>query len=410
MRDDKTILVDALETAVNASQATHPQPTLLGPGPDPAVLDTLAAAIEQCTIYQAVAGQVIFSGGSGPIIQSGALASRLFSKAGGLTENVESAVGWFLKLLGTREATVLVKAAIWGFQLDRPVSLSKTAQITSFAALPDSYMKERIEARARTCYDGSAWMTPTYYDLPDAAYVEEVARFPYIRPDGAAFQRMNDLEERLNDLVVIFQAATVGCPVAVAFWFEYLDHDLEYAEWENACSWLLPEVHPRVQRGSVVDAGRIQANVANFDALPSNRRADLLRSMDRFRLSQCRRQPIDRVLDLTLAFEVAVSGSSGEYSPPSYKVSVRTAQAIGGALQERQQYRMSLGELYKLRNQATHGSRLKAKAVAELEAVIDRSSALYLGLMTRLLTIKAEPDWQAIELEALPSEPFSSAS
>lgn len=309
-----------------------------------------------------------------------------------------------MKLLRTREATVLVKATIWGLQLDNPVVLSNTAQLSSFNALPESYMKARIEERARQRYDGSAWMAPTYYDLPDAAYVETVATFPYIGGDGAAFQRMNDLEERLNDIVLVLQAATVGRPVAVASWFEFLDHDLEYAEWENTFFWLLPEVHPRVARGPLVEDSRVHTNIANFDALPPDQRADLLRSMDRFRLSQCRRQPIDRVLDLTLAFEIAVSGASGEFSPPSYKVSVRTAQAIGGALPIRQQSRVSIAELYKLRNQATHGGQLKAKGTEAINEVIDASSAVYLKLMTRLLTIKAAPDWQAIELEALPIE------
>jgi hypothetical protein len=160
-----------------------------------------------------------------------------------------------------------------------------------------------------------------------------------------------------------------------------------------------------VERGSAVDGPRILCDIANFDARPSKKRAALLRSMERFRLSQCRRQPIDRVLDLTLAFEIAVSGPGGEQSPPSYKVSVRTAQAIGGALPDRQQNRTSIAELYKLRNQATHGGQLKSKAAEALNEVIEASSATYQNLMARLLTIKSAPDWQAIELEPLPAEP-----
>ena len=178
---------------------------------------------------------------------------------------------------------------------------------------------------------------------------------------------------------------------------------LEYAEWENTFSWLLPEVHPRVERGPLVDSSQVRINVANFDALCPDRRADLLRSMDRFRLSQCRRKPIDRVLDLTLAFELAVSGANGEFSPPSYKVSVRAAQAIGGMLPERQKHRASIAKLYTLRNQATHSGRLKPKAGKDPDDVIDACSVIYRKLMTRLLTIKAAPDWQAIELEALPT-------
>jgi hypothetical protein len=84
-------------------------------------------------------------------------------------------------------------------------------------------------------------------------------------------------------------------------------------------------------------------------------------------------------------------------------VSVRTAQAVGGALAHRQQNRTQVGKLYALRNQVTHGGQLK-KAMETLNEVIDASSAIYLKLMTRLLAIKAAPDWQAIELEPLPAE------
>jgi hypothetical protein len=66
MSDDKAILVAALEKAALAYKEINPRPTFFGPGPDRSVLDPLAAAIETCNAYKAVAGHVIFSGGSGP--------------------------------------------------------------------------------------------------------------------------------------------------------------------------------------------------------------------------------------------------------------------------------------------------------------------------------------------------------
>lgn len=405
MHDDNTILMAALESAVSAFRKANPNPTLLGSTPDRSVLGPLAAAIERCAAYRAVAGQVVFSGGSGPILNSGSLASQLFSRGGWPTKDVGGAVNWLLKLLQTRQATVLVKAAIWGLRVNQPLALSQTAQVVPFAALPDSYMKKRLEDHARRCYDESAWVAPNYYDLPDAAYVEEVSHFPFIRPDGASFQRMAELERRVDDLATILQATIVGRPIAVACWFEYLDSDLEYSTWENAFAWLLPEVHPRVQRGSLVEESIIQDNVSSFDALSGikDRRETLLRSMNRFRLSQSRRQPIDRVLDLALAFEIAVSDqSSGEHIPPSWKVSVRTAQIVGGALSERQQNRKSISELYTLRNRATHGGHLRGKSAANPDLVIETSCAIYVRLMTKLLSIKEGPDWNAVELSGMP--------
>ena len=89
--DDRSILVSALQSAVSAYREANPNPSLLGPPPDRSVLDPLAAAIERCASYQAVAGQVLFSGGSGPILQSDSLASHLFSRGGWPTEDADGA-------------------------------------------------------------------------------------------------------------------------------------------------------------------------------------------------------------------------------------------------------------------------------------------------------------------------------
>ena len=81
--------------------------------------------------------------------------------------------------------------------------------------------------------------------------------------------------------------------------------------------------------------------------------------MERFSLSQCRREIIDRILDLALAFEIATSG--GGNGPVGWKVSVRSAQPIGGSLETRQENRRKINDLYVLRNRATHGSHLNAR-------------------------------------------------
>jgi hypothetical protein len=178
MRDDKANLVAALESAITAFRAAYPSLTLLGTSPDRAVPDPLAAAIERCEAYNAVAGEVVFSGGSGPVLHAGPLASLLFSRGGWRTENVEGAVDWLFKLLGTRKATVLVKAALWGLQLDQPIALSKTAQLMSFSALPDSYMKGRTRAGASpsTAYSTSRSPSKSPSVAPEANNLHPATR------------------------------------------------------------------------------------------------------------------------------------------------------------------------------------------------------------------------------------------
>jgi hypothetical protein len=250
---DRSILIAALEEAALAYRALQPTPSLLGPDAPPETMTALAAEIDRCESYRAIAGKVLFSGGSGPVLASDSLASRLFSKGVRWGNDVPGAADWLIRLMTTRETTGLFKAAIWGLEVGTEVSLSKTTRLMPFAALPDSYMRGRLAERARRCYDGSSWMTQNYFDIPSAAYVEQVDQFPYIRSDNASFLKMNDLIWRVHEFSIVAQAACVGQPLAVASWFEYADRDLEFSEWENTYTWLLPEVHPHVKHAVPAD-------------------------------------------------------------------------------------------------------------------------------------------------------------
>lgn len=142
---------------------------------------------------------------------------------------------------------------------------------------------------------------------------------------------MNGAMKEIDDFSVLLQASCIGNPVAAACWFEYADKELECAEWENSLTWLLPEIHPSVRPVTTADADRITRNFGRYTALNRDQRSRLLRSMERFRLSQSRKQPIDRFLDLALAFEIALSEEQGDNAPPSWEESVRSAQLVGGS-------------------------------------------------------------------------------
>jgi hypothetical protein len=83
---DRAILLGALERAAADYRKLHPTPSLLGADPSKEMMDALASELNRCETYQAIAGNVIFSGGSGPVLEARSLASRLFSK--------RRALGW----------------------------------------------------------------------------------------------------------------------------------------------------------------------------------------------------------------------------------------------------------------------------------------------------------------------------
>jgi hypothetical protein len=396
---DIETLTAALDAVSMEYKRQDPPPTLLGGGPSAGAIAALVAAIERCAAYGAVAGKVLFSCGSGPVVDAHGLAVRLFDKGVHLADDVEGAVSWLMRLMTTRETTGLFKAAFWGLRIDRDIRLARNSLLMPFDDLSDSHMKRRILDRARP-YDGSQWLLQTYYDRPTAALVETLPDFPYIRSDAAAFEVMNAATEKVDELSVFLQASCIGNPVAVACWFEYADRELEWAEWENSLTWLLPEITPSVKIVIPADGDRITTRIERYARLDPEQHSRLRRSMERFRLSQSRRQPIDRVLDLALAFEIALS-DQGDNAPPSWKVSVRSAQLVGGQVAVRSRNRQAVAALYELRNQATHGGSLKPRGGKTVEAILQDGFTLYVAAIGKLLDLGTKPDWKTVELEPL---------
>jgi hypothetical protein len=177
---------------------------------------------------------------------------------------------------------------------------------------------------------------------------------------------------------------------------------LRLDEWKTRENWILPEVNPTIHTFQRADPAAILSDLRNYLALPEDMRRDLMRSMTRYTLGRYRDEITDRVLDLALAFEIAVSGGEQNLAV-SWKVSVRSAQLIGGSLAERLECRKTLSDFYGLRSKATHGGSLSKLPEAKL-APIDTCHGLYTKLMRRLLSLSDElllnggPNWGTIEL------------
>jgi hypothetical protein len=343
---------------------------------------------------------MLYSGGSGPVVTPNLFATQFFYKAERNDgKDIPQAADWLLRLLVTRDANGFFKAAIWGASIDQGFEPVDGSRVQPFEALPDTHMKRRILERARRCYDNSAWLAHNYFDAPKLAFVREVPGFPYIRTDGASFQKISELQYEARDLWLFLEAASVGHPLAIACWFEYADEDLDVNGWDNQLAWLLPEIPPRVACYTPLCVAAVQDQLRRYAALPEELRSRLLRSMERFTLSQCRRNVVDRILDLALAFEIAVSGPGRDNAPMGWKVSVRAAQIIGGPLNLRQANRTVINKLYSFRNKATHGSDLSSKDDREMQDTVQSSLAVYQDLISSVLSLGQQPDWPSLELE-----------
>jgi hypothetical protein len=206
------------------------------------------------------------------------------------------------------------------------------------------------------------------------------------------------LDAETKDLLAFLQASLTGQHIVAASWFYYEDTELDFNSHENHLSWCVPEVEPVVYRHILVKAEAVAGAMESFLKLPGDYQKKIIRSAERFTLSQCRHRAADKILDLAIAFEMLTS-SEGEYAPPGLKVAIRSAQVIGGSLEHRQNVRKALGSLYSLRNKATHGGFLKAAEITEQEALLIECGHYYRALVDSLLGLGEPPDWAVFDLE-----------
>jgi hypothetical protein len=357
----------------------------------------VAEAVGRCKAYREVEGHVLFTANGGRIISSGSLAPPLFSRA---MHDVAQAADWLLRLLSVRSADGSLKCAIWGVSIDEEIRLSGSARLLPFAALSESCMKKNITDRSRQLFDQAVWLSTNLFDVPGAAFVLDAPNFSHIRRDNSPFLEFERLRGEAISFWTLLEAASVGSPLAFGYWFEYNDEDLEISACENTLSWTFSEIAPRILAAVEIEPRAILADTRQFFALPPKCQSDLKRSMDRFVLSRCRMFLIDRILDLALAFEIAVSGESESYTAISWKVAVRTAQAIGGAVEGRQAVRKNVSALYSLRSKATHGGSMKPDERDKNAKLVEVCSDIYRGLLRSLFEMGAKPNWNILELQA----------
>jgi hypothetical protein len=394
---DHNRVVTALATALaNWEQWKRDKTLLTAYPPEDSVVAPLVAAIEECEAFKPVQGCSLFSGNSGVILHARALAPEVLYRAE-RTSNSDAA-HWLIRMLGTRHANGLFIGAIWGLSIDREVEIAQGMMLVPFDNLFESAMKRRITNQA-SAWATAVWISQRYFDVPGSALIRKVGDFPYIGALDKSVQTLEKLEDEAKAPLSFLQARAAGQPLAVASWFEYEDTDLDFNAQENYFSWFLPEVVPHIRAHVVVDTGALKRDADALWNLPDKLRSKLLRSMERFILSQCRRQTGDRALDLVIAFEIAVSGGKGDNAPVNWKIGVRTAQIIGGTLQQRQETRRILSALCGFRNDIVHGGSLKDGDQQKLENSLARSTSIYRTLLASFLSLGSVPDWPSLELE-----------
>jgi len=393
VRTDRDLLIEGFAIAIALDEKAKRELTILGAWATEPVLEQVRLAIEGCGAYQAVAGKAIFNGQTGFILHSQSLALQTYYQ---LDRGAEEAADWLLKVLGTTKTQACLKAAVWGLSIDESADFGNGALLIPYDQLADSRFKRLIDRKAGASadlVDMPVWVDRGFYRAPQSAYQKTIADVPFICADRSA---MNVFDAAFSDARVHWSLCEIlgaGRPLVFAHWVEFLDPDLEAVNVDQLLIWNHAEVAPLIHEDVSISADLLNERLGAIGGLDPGFRYRLLRSANRYVLSQCRRSIVDQVLDLALAFEIAVSEKS-DNAAMAWKVSVRTAQMIGGNLEQRLTNRDKVTKFYGLRNQATHGGELNE----EEQTTVAEAVPLYLELVHGFLRHGKRPNWKAIEM------------
>ncbi len=389
---DKARIMEALSTSLKRWRVRHPEKIhVFEEGTKDATAE-LKAVLASTRLLKATAGKMVYVSGWAREVADYTYVYSLLDRASRV--GPEKAINWLYRVLNSRNVSARVVAALWGLAVSRSVTLSKNVKLLPFSKVPTSENKSSIVSSSYELGDEECWLDYFNHELPGAALVIRTDHFPYIGEEGEAYEKRQSLEAQVHQVISLLEGIATGSPIVSAYWFDYENDEIEIGHDDENFAWHHAEVMPAVRRPEISPSREIAKHVTRFYALPENMRSNLMRSMKRFSLSQCRHELVDRILDLVLAYEIAATIHSGDNIPASWKVSIRPALIIGGTLEERQSNRNLLAGLYKLRNKGTHGGALKATN----RQVIERATKLFPQFMKAMIEAGQKLDWSAIEL------------
>mgnify|MGYP003608658306 CR=1 FL=1 len=392
MIDERTLLIEALTKADGLNPETV---SLLG-GPSDEFTKIMTEAMAKCPSFQSIKGGVIHC----PSVTVANIGEDEFMSRFSIRPLVKPdpalEVDWLLKTWRTRKTHGYHIAAIWGLSLPSAIRLNETDTLQPFSEVPDCPFKRTIINRAKRTDSLVPWQSNAEWQEPTAALVRVIPDWVYIQenpiPDAVQwFPTLDDID--------FFAMLTIqiGAPIVTGSGSALSDESLDLYSHHHAIYWEHPEVAPIIERVTELDPTLFINQREAFQTLPKKWRQRLLRAAARFSLSQCRQEPVDKVLDLALAYEIVLS-SDETNAGISWKLAVRAAQIIGGDIDKRIAIRDQVNAFYGVRSRASHGGDIKPS-----EDVVEHAADTFRRLFVRLVELRAEPNWKKIELEALPA-------
>jgi len=297
---------------------------------------------------------------------------------------------WLDRILNLKSASSRVVAGIHGLQIAGDTEIEgvrfvPTAQLNETQSVRDWLFRHR----------GG----PDAYSLDCVAILEfkDVAVGP---EDNGMQDKLYEWLEKVRSILRAITYGDGGAPSLGEYFAEFVDEDLAYlrlgsgyaSRVENAPRPMLPITLTEKGKAAAVQIFKLPAGLRRQVELASERLATARRRVG----------DADKSIDLSIAFEALLGTDRFDFT---YKLSLRSALALGGDTANRKRVKGAVKDLYQIRGKAAHGAALHPADNAAQK--IQSADVVCMELISRITELGREVDWELTEFNAqLTAAPF----
>jgi Apea-like HEPN len=303
-----------------------------------------------------------------------------------LRNDAAEALAWYRRVLATERTKMRVVAEVYGLWLQERHKFSNGVMLLPVSELPDSpnslALKQLMPLRP-----GILFPAAVIFELDD------------VRDEHheVGHARFVEILEKMRKTVTAFVLAGNAAPTMSAGWQEFVDPELQAAEFGR--SWMVSVHEGRLPNHPTNVTEEMFGWVEKYLQLPPEVANACDVPIARLNLARRRIAPGDKAIDGSVCLEALLSGRSrGELT---HKLSVRAALLLGRSLEERQKIAEKVRKFYALRSDVVHGS-VGKKETANRE-IAEEGLLLCLAALRNVVTSARPPEPELWELTGGPA-------
>lgn len=295
------------------------------------------------------------------------------------------ALAWYRRINATESAKMRVVGQVFGLFLRECHTFTNGVTLLPVSKLPDS---------------------PNSLSLKKPIYLGPGTRFPVavmVELDDVknedhtiGHERFLEISEMMRRTITAFVLAGDAAPAMAESWQEFVDPELEAAEFGRGWMRSFDEGQLPNHGANVTDESLNW--VEKYLQLPPAVATACDVPLARLNLANRRVSSGDKAIDGSICLEALLSGRSrGELT---HRLSVRVALLLGHSLDERQKIAKKVRDFYALRSNVVHGNAGNKETTSR--KVADEGLALCLAALREIVTHAQLPDPELWELTGGP--------